>query len=87
MEAHMELSKKTTILLSPQLHGRLTYIAEERGVSLGELIRSACEEKYGLVSTADRVAAVQALAALELPVADPGTMKKQSVPDPDELLP
>ena len=42
------LTKKTTILLQPELHRRLTRLAERRGTSLGELIRSACETQYGL---------------------------------------
>ena len=66
----MELTKKTTILLSPELHERLTRLGRQEGVSLGELVRRACEKEYGLVSCRDRVEAVRALAELSLPVAD-----------------
>ncbi len=83
----MELSKKTTILLTPVLNERLTRLARYRGVSVGELIRSACERQYGLVSEESRSDAVRQLAALGLPVADPQAMKRESVPDADDLLP
>ena len=83
----MELSKKTTILLTPDLHARLTHLARQRRVSVGELIRSACERQYGLVSEELRSDAVRQLAALHLPVGDPQAMKRESVPAADELLP
>lgn len=83
----MELSKKTTILLSPELHRRLSRIAAREGVSLGALVREACVEHYGLASTASRTEAVAALAALRLPVASTRRMKQESQPDPHERLP
>ena len=83
----MELSKKTTILFSPELHRRLTRLAARRGVSLGELVREACEVRYGVLGSASRLEAVQALATLELPVGTPDEMKRESQPDPDALLP
>jgi hypothetical protein len=86
MEMDMELSKKTTILLTPDLHARLTRLARLRGVSVGELIRSACERQYGLVSEELRSDAVKGLAAMGLPVSDPRTMKRESVPDAGDLL-
>ena len=79
----MELSKKTTILLSPQLHGQLTRLAAERGTSLGELVRAACEKQYAQPTKKDRLSAVNCLAALRLPVATPGKMKRQSAPAPE----
>jgi 3-dehydroquinate synthetase len=87
METDMELSKKTTILLTPDLHARLTRLAHQKGVSVGELIRTACERQYGLVSEESRSDAVRQLATLGLPVSDPQTMKRESVPGADELLP
>ncbi len=83
----MELSKKTTILFTPELHGRLKRVAEQRGVSIGELVRKACVAQYGLVGTERRRAAVEEMATLALPVEDPAGMKRESVPDPDALLP
>jgi hypothetical protein len=83
----MELSKKTTILFSPELHRRLTRLAARRGVSLGELVREACEVRYGVLGSASRLEAVQVLATLDLPVGTPDEMKRESQPDPDALLP
>lgn len=83
----MELSKKTTILFPPDLHRRLMRVAEARGTSLGDLVRTACEQVYGMHSEQDRLAAAERLAALALPVASPRTMKRQSVPKPEDLAP
>jgi len=83
----MELSKKTTILLTPQLHRQLTKLAEQRDSSLGALVREACERQYGLVSSQDRLEAVQELATLGLPVASVRQMEMESVPDASRLLP
>ena len=78
----MELSKKTTILLSPELHSHLDKIAKERGVSVGKLIRDACVAQYGSVSAEDHLKAVEALGRLSLPVADPQAMKHESHSSP-----
>jgi len=86
-EVHMELTKKTTILLSPEMHARLSELAAQKGVSLGALIRSACEKEYGVLSEKDRIDAVRELAALALPVGSVDEMKRESVPDPDSLVP
>lgn len=83
----MELSKKTTILFTPALHERLSRLAAERRVSLGQLVRAACERQYGLHSAQSRLAAVHRLGALDLPVADTRAMKEQSVPSPEDLCP
>ena len=87
MEVHMELSKKTTILLPPRLHAHLKRLARQRGVSIGHLIREACATEYDYISKEDRLAAAEELANLDLPVASPRQMAKESVPDPDELMP
>jgi len=87
MEVHMELSKKTTILFSPELHRRLADLAGRRGVSMGELVREACQNQYGVVDAEARRAAVRALAELDLPVGDPEEMKRESLPDPGKAFP
>jgi hypothetical protein len=87
MEEHMELSKKTTLLFPPDLHRHLTRLARQRGVSLGELVRRACEAQYGTVSKESRLAAVRDLEALSLPVGDAAQIENESVPGPADLLP
>lgn len=79
----MEQSKKTTILLSPELHERLTYLAQQRGVSLGKLVREACVQQYGVVDQAEQLAAVGMLQSLSLPVGAVRAMKLESVPAVD----
>ena len=86
MEVHMELSKKTTILFSPELHERLARLAEQRRTSIGDLVRTAVEQQYGLVSKEERLAAVSALGELNLPVGSPEEMEMESVPTPEEIL-
>jgi len=82
----MELSKKTTILFSPELHERLTRLAAQRRTSIGALVRTAVEQQYGLVSKEERLAAVVALGELNLPVGSPEAMERESVPTPEEIL-
>jgi predicted DNA-binding protein len=81
------LTKKTTILFPPGLHRRLTSLAEQKGTSLGELVRSACEHEYGAAPVEERVAAVRRMTGLALPVASVRRMKRESVPDAGMLAP
>jgi len=83
----MELSKKTTILFSPDLHRRLVGIAAKQGTSLGELVREACEAKYGVQADPRRAEAARELGELKLPIGSPREMKLESQPEPDTLLP
>ena len=83
----MELSVKTTILLTPELHDRLTKLADRQATSLGALVREACERQYGMSSSDERSGAVQELAGLSLPVGSPRAMKRESVPSAGKLLP
>ena len=83
----MELMKKTTILFSFQQHALLTQLAQQRGVSFGQLVREACEAQYGTSSPESRLRAVKALSELSLPVADVATMKRESVSSPKDALP
>ncbi|MEP6763016.1 MAG: hypothetical protein ABJB66_01835 [Gemmatimonadaceae bacterium] len=83
----MELSKKTTILFSPESHQRLSELAERRGVSLGTLVREACATAYGIFDSEARVSATGLLAALHLPVGTTAAMKRESVPSVDAAIP
>ncbi len=81
----MDLVKKTTILFPPALHTHLARAARRQGISLGELVRKACETQYGAVQGKDRLEAAAAIRSLSLPVASPARMKAQSVPRPKRL--
>ncbi len=63
----------------PELHERLTHLGEQRGVSLGLLVREACVRQYEIVPSEDRLEVVRSLEALSLPVGEPIRMKKESV--------
>lgn len=76
----MELIKKTTILFSPGLHRHLTGLAAREGVSLGELVRRACEIQYGRRSSDERLEAVRAIGRMALPVGSTARLKAESVP-------
>ena len=81
------ITKKTTILFPPSLHRRLTQLAEQKGTSLGELVRSACEREYGVAPAGERLAAVRRMAELALPVASVRQMKRESVAEAESLAP
>ena len=81
----MGLTHKTTILLSENLHRQLTRLAEERRQSLGELVRQACERQYGLADQQERLAAVEALAAMQFPVGPVEQMIAESLPESKDL--
>ncbi|GEM_PF-525610 len=83
----MELTKKTTILLTPDSHRRLTNLAMRRGVSLGELVREACATVYGIGDDVARTTAAATLATLQLPVGTVAAMKLECVPDADTRMP
>jgi hypothetical protein len=85
LEAAMGLNHKTTILLSDALHRQLTQLSRERSQSLGELVRQACERQYGMTDRHGRLAAVEALEALRLPVGPVEEMIASSLPEPREL--
>jgi hypothetical protein len=88
MDMDMEtLSKKTTILFPPGLHQRLSRLAGQKGTSLGELVRSACEHEYGAAPAEEKLAAVRRMAGLALPVASVRRMKRESVPGAERLAP
>ena len=75
----MELTKKTTILFPPDLYQRLASLADQRHSSVGELVREACRVQYSLTSRADRLALVDRLGALSLPVGTVEEMERESV--------
>lgn len=82
----MELTKKTTILFPEPFYRNLARTAKRRGKSVGQLVRDACAKEYGISCRDEAGESVGLLAAMSLPVADPGTMKRESVPGPSELM-
>ena len=83
----MELEKKTTILFPRDQHEFLVRLARQRGVSMGHLVRSACEAQFQYIPTEARLRAVEELYKMSLPVGTVHEMKQQSVVSHEELLP
>ena len=81
----MELTKKTSILFPAELHRRLTQIAEQRGTSLSDLVRRACEHEYRRTSPQEKMTAIRRMAQLGLPIGHVCRMKRESAPDPEKL--
>jgi hypothetical protein len=79
LDTGLILTKKTTILFSPDLYDRLTRLAKQRRTSVGELVREACRAQYCLSSSAERLALVDQLAHFSLPVGTPEEMERESV--------
>ncbi len=75
----MELTRKTTILMTADQHDKLRAEAARRGKSLGRLIREACEQLYLQPQTSDRVDAVDAMGQLDLPVDDVARIKGEYI--------
>jgi hypothetical protein len=72
-------TKRIQVLVSPEQHTRLQAIAQTQGESVGALVRKAVEEVYLRPEQQERMAAVQQMAALALPVADWEQMERESV--------
>ena len=72
------LTRQVQVLLNPFQYQRLDEIARQRNRSMEALIREAVDQVYQ--STVDeRLEAVQALSAMQLPVADWEQMERESV--------
>lgn len=76
-----------TILFPPDLHRHLSELAARLGVSLGDLVRKACEKQCGYSRGEDRFDAIERLGQLGLPVGEVDEMKRESVPDAEDLVP
>jgi predicted transcriptional regulator len=73
------LTKRVQVLFSPAQYARLQEIARARGESVGSLVRQAVQQQYLDNSRAERLAAVEKMAAFRLPVSDWEQMERESV--------
>ena len=73
------LTKRLQILLDPFQYQRLGEIARQRNRSVGALIREAIDQVYLQGAVEERLEAVQALAAMQLPITDWEQMEQESV--------
>lgn len=72
----MAQTRRAQILMEPEEYDQLVQLAAERMVSVAELIRAAVRAQY-LGSDPDRSAAVDRIAAMNLPVGPWETMKQE----------
>ncbi len=86
MEATVEFTKKTTILFPPDLYRFLADVAQQRKVSVGQLVRTACESQYGFTSPEERLHALEKLSKISALVASTAQMKRESIFSPDGIL-
>ena len=73
------LTKKTTLLFTPDLYHQLEALAEVTKTSVAHLVRQAVVQQYFLADRKKRAAAVQALAKMDLPAADWETMEQETL--------
>ena len=74
----MALTARVQVLFEPLQVARLQALAESEGRSVGALIREAVERTYLEVDRARRLAAVERMAAMALPVGDWEQMERES---------
>lgn len=75
----MQLSKKTTISFPMDLYEFLAHLAQQRHLSIAELVRDACRKQYSFELRAERLLIVDQLSAFCLPVGSPGEIERESV--------
>ena len=75
----MALTARVQVLFEPSQLTRLQAMAEAEGKSVGALIRAAVERTYLDSARATRMAAVERLVSMSLPVADWEQMERESV--------
>ena len=73
----LSLTKKTTILFAPKIYRQLEQLAKEQGTSVAHLVRQAAIQCYLVPNPRTRLEAVEALAAMELPVTDWPKMEEE----------
>lgn len=71
------MTKKTTILFPPKMYRQLERVAKRQGTSVAHLVREAAIQRYLLSDRKERLEALKALTAMQLPVADWPTMERE----------
>lgn len=71
------LTKKATILFAPKMYAQLGRLAKQRRTSIAQLVRRAAIQCYLVPDRRTRLEAVEAIAAMNLPVSDWPTMEAE----------
>lgn len=77
------LIRRVQVLVSEAQYSELEEQARLRDMSVGAIVREAVQQHIQQGKHAERLAAVRALAAMQLPVADWEQMERESVGDTD----
>lgn len=74
-----QLTRRVEVLFSEGMAAHLKEVAERENASMGTLIRQAVQEKYGIASSDEKLAAVERLYALEAPIGEWGLMEREII--------
>ncbi len=73
------LGKRVEVLFSDEMARYLKELAVSRGRSVGMLVREAVEEKYGVVSQAEKEEALARLCSLEAPIDEWQILEQETI--------
>lgn len=71
--------KKTTLLFEEQIYKRLQEKAKAEKLSIGELVREAVKNYYGIKSRKEKMDALKKLSQMNMPVSDYEEMEKDII--------
>jgi len=71
--------KKTTLLFEEQTYKRLQEKSKAEKLSIGELVREAVTNYYGIKSNKEKMEALEKLGRMNMPVSDYGKMEKDII--------
>ena len=71
------IEKKTTILLTPALHRKLSKLSRITHKSMGQLFRDAVENQYFSSVSSKKTDILQKMAAMNVPVGEPKEIEQE----------
>jgi len=71
--------KKTTMLFEENMYKKLQEKSKMENLSIGELVREAVTNYYGIKSSKEKMEALEKLGKMNLPVADYDEMEKDII--------
>jgi len=71
--------KKTTMLFEENMYKKLQEKSKMENLSIGELVREAVTNYYGIKSSKEKMEALEKLSKMNLPVSDYDEMEKDIV--------
>ena len=71
--------KKTTMLFEENMYKKLQEKSKMENLSIGELVREAVTNYYGIKSSKEKMEALEKLGKMNLPVSDYDEMEKEII--------